>query len=56
MQIALGVVSLLLVLFLVGRGMPARRWPAIIAATLAVIVLVLMLERGGYWPASWRTR
>lgn len=56
MQIALGVVSLLLVLFLVGRRMPGRRWPAIIAATLAVVVLVVMLERGGFWPASWHTR
>lgn len=49
-------VALLAVLFLVGRGLPARRWPAIIAGTLAVIVLVVLAERNGLWPASWRVR
>lgn len=50
------VVALLAVLFLVGRGLPLSRWPAIIAATLAVILLVVLVERSGYWPASWRVR
>lgn len=56
MELALAVVSLVLVLVIVGRGTPARRWPMIVAVTLAVIVLVVLLERGGYWPAGWRTR
>ena len=50
------VVALLAVLFLVSRGLPATRWPVVIAATLATIVLVVAAERGGYWPASWRVR
>ncbi|HEX8101811.1 MAG: hypothetical protein QOC71_1882 [Thermoplasmata archaeon] len=54
MEYVVGVVALLAVLFLVGRGTPLHSWPLIIAATLAVVVAVVLLERGGYWPASWR--
>ena len=50
------IVALLAVLFLVGRGMPARRWSAIIAVTLAVVVLVVLAERNGLWPQGWRVR
>lgn len=50
------VAALLAVLFLVSRGLPASRWPLVIAATLAIVVLVVAAERTGYWPASWRTR
>lgn len=50
------VVALLLVLFLVGRGLPGRRWPIIIAGTLAVIVLVVLAEQNGLWPRSWTIR
>jgi hypothetical protein len=53
-EIAVAVVALLAVLFLVGRGTPLRSWPLILAATLAVVVAVVLLERSGYWPASWR--
>ncbi|TDR88970.1 hypothetical protein [Enterovirga rhinocerotis] len=50
------VVSMLAVLFLVGRAMPGRRWPVVIAATLAVVVLVVMAEQNGYWPTNWKVR
>ena len=50
------LISLLTVLFLVGRGMPLSRWPVIIAATLAVILLVVAAEQNGYWPQSWKVR
>ena len=47
MEYVVGVVALLAVLFLVGRGTPLHSWPLIIAATLAVVVAVVLLERGG---------
>jgi hypothetical protein len=50
------IVALVAVLFLVGRGMPLSRWPAIIVATLAVIVLVVAAEQNGWWPSSWQVR
>lgn len=50
------LVALLAVLFLVGRGMPFSRWPVIIAATLAVILLVVAAEQNGFWPQSWQVR
>lgn len=56
MEYVLPIVALLAVLFLVGRGLPLRRWPVLLAGTLAVIVLVVFAERSGYWPASWRVR
>ena len=50
------LVALLAVLFLVGRGMPLTRWPVIIAATLAVVLLIVALEQNGLWPRSWQVR
>ena len=52
---AVGVVSLLALLWLMSRGMPGARWPILLLATLAVIVLVVGAERYGFWPAGWRT-
>lgn len=52
----MAVVAMLAVLFLVGRGLPGRRWPVIIAATLAVVLLVVFAEQQGWWPREWRTR
>lgn len=48
------VVSMLACLFLVSRGMPVRSWPVVIAATLAVILLVVLAEQNGYWPTGWK--
>ena len=56
MSYVLPVVALLVVLFFVGRGTPIGRWPVIIAATLAVILVVVLAEQAGWWPASWRVR
>ncbi|MBV9078624.1 MAG: hypothetical protein JO048_14220 [Methylobacteriaceae bacterium] len=56
MDYVLPAVALIAVLFLVGRGLPGRRWPAVIAATLAIVVLVVLVERAGLWPAAWRVR
>ena len=49
-------VAMLAVLVLVGRRLSTRRWPVVIAATLAVILLVVVAERVGYWPRDWRVR
>lgn len=56
MSVIVGVVAMLLVLFLVGRRLPARRWPVVLAATLAVILLIVLAEQSGLWPAGWRVR
>ena len=56
MTLALSVVSLLAVLFLVGRGTPLSRWPVILAGTLFVVVTVVAMEQNGWWPAGWRVR
>lgn len=52
----IAVVALLGFLVLTGRNLPRTRWPVVIAATLAAIVLVVWAERSGYWPAAWRVR
>lgn len=52
--IIVSIVSMLACLFLVSRTMPGRNWPMIIAATLAVILIVVFLEQNGYWPSSWK--
>ena len=50
------LIGLLAVLFLVGRRLPGQAWLMAVAAALAFIVAVLLLERLGLWPESWRTR
>jgi hypothetical protein len=55
MTIAVSVVSLLLVLFLVARGTPGRRMLVIVAITLAVVILIVGIERAGLWPAALHT-
>lgn len=50
----LSLVSLLLVLVLVARGTPGRQLLIVLAATLAVVVVVLFAERSGFWPDSLR--
>src|SRR5919199_3629480 len=51
METLVAVVALVAVLLLVGRGTPLHSWPLIVAATLAVVVAIVLLERNGYWPA-----
>lgn len=56
MDKVVGVVAMLAILFLVGRGLPGRLWPVVIAATLALVLAVVMAEQNGLWPASWQVR
>lgn len=51
-----GIVALLALLFLMTRGVPSRNILLTIAATLALVLAVVLIERAGFWPASWRTR
>jgi hypothetical protein len=50
------LIGLLAVLFLVGRRLPGQAWLVTIAVALALVVIVLWLERSGLWPQNWRTR
>lgn len=43
-------------LWLIGRGVPWNSKLMTILVTLGVIVLIVMLERGGYWPESFYRR
>jgi peptidoglycan/LPS O-acetylase OafA/YrhL len=51
-----GVVALVAILFLVGRGMPPRYRLLAVAGGLAFAVLILGAERLGLWPQSWSVR
>ena len=44
----------LALIWLIGRGMPWNAKLATLAATLAVVVLIVLLERSGYWPEAFR--
>lgn len=50
------IVAMLAFLVLVGRGLPGSRWPVVIAATLAVILVIVLAENNGWWPRDWRVR
>ncbi len=43
-------------IWLIGRGVPWNAKLMTLVVTLAVIVLIVLLERGGYWPESWQRR
>ncbi len=51
-----GLVALLALFFLMTRGVPSRQILLAVAATLALVLAVLLIERAGLWPANWRTR
>ncbi|MFN3673761.1 MAG: hypothetical protein ACK4VM_17785 [Bosea sp. (in: a-proteobacteria)] len=41
-------------IWLIGRGVPWNAKLITLAVTLAVIVLIVALEQGGFWPDSFR--
>ena len=48
---ALGAfVALLAILFLMTRGVPSRNVLLAVAATLALVVVIVLIERAGLWP------
>ncbi len=46
----------LTLIWLIGRGTPWNAKLLTLAITLAVIVLIVVIERGGYWPDAFRLR
>jgi hypothetical protein len=50
-----GIVWAALVLILVGRFMRGRSMLAATAFGLGLALVVVWLERAGYWPRSWRS-
>ncbi len=54
MEIFVPLMIGLMLIWLIGRGTPWNAKLLTLAVTLAVIVLIVMLERGGYWPQDWR--
>jgi amino acid transporter len=54
MELLIPLVAGLALIWLIGRGVPWNAKLMTIVVTLAVIVLILLLERGGYWPEEFR--
>lgn len=42
--------------WLIGRGVPWNSKLMTVVVTLGVIILIVMLERSGYWPESFSRR
>lgn len=56
MEIVVPLVIGLALIWLIGRGVPWNAKLMTIIVALAVIVIIVALDRGGYWPEAWRTR
>ena len=56
MEIVIPLIIGLSLIWLIGRGVPWNAKLATLAVTLAVIVLIVVLERGGYWPEMFQRR
>jgi hypothetical protein len=54
MEILVPLLIGLSLIWLIGRGVPWNAKLVTVMVTLAIIVLIVLLERGGYWPQSWR--
>ena len=54
MEIIVPLIIGLSLIWLVGRGVPWNAKLMTLAVTLVIVLLIVLLERGGYWPASWR--
>jgi hypothetical protein len=52
----IALAAALALLFLMGRRLPGRLWPVVLAATLGLVVLVVLAEQNGLWPRGWTTR
>lgn len=46
----------LTLIWLIGRGVPWNAKLMTLVVTLAVIVLIVAIERGGYWPEALQRR
>jgi hypothetical protein len=56
MEIFVPLLAGLALIWLIGRGVPWNAKLTTIVVTLAVIVLIVAIERGGYWPEALQRR
>jgi hypothetical protein len=56
MEILVPVLMGLTLIWLIGRGVPWNAKLVTLAVTLGVIVLIVLIERGGYWPEAFSRR
>ena len=56
MEIMIPLIAGLALFWLIGRGVPWNAKLTTIVVTLAIVLLIVALERGGYWPEAFRRR
>jgi len=56
MEIVIPLIIGLSLIWLIGRGVPWNAKLMTIVVTLAIVILIVVLERGGYWPEAFRRR
>lgn len=56
MEIVVPLLFGMALIWLVGRGVPWNAKLVTLAATLAIIIVIVALERGGYWPEAFSRR
>ena len=56
MEMLIPLVAGLALIWLIGRGVPWNAKLVTLAVTLGVIVLIVLVERGGYWPEAFSRR
>ncbi|MBN9442783.1 hypothetical protein [Bosea sp. (in: a-proteobacteria)] len=56
MEILVPLIAGLALIWLIGRGAPWNAKLMTLVVTLAIIVLIVALERGGYWPEAFHRR
>jgi len=54
MEILIPLLAGMTLIWLIGRGVPWDAKLTTIVVTLAIIVAIVLVERGGYWPDAWR--
>jgi len=56
MEIVIPLIIGLSLIWLIGRGVPWNAKLMTIMVTLVIVILIVVLERGGYWPEAFRRR
>lgn len=56
MEIIVPAIIGLSLIWLIGRGVPWNAKLVTVVVTLAVILLIVVLDQGGYWPEELRRR
>jgi hypothetical protein len=54
MELLIPLIAGLALIWLIGRGVPWDAKLMTIVVTLGIIVLVVLLERNGFWPEAFR--